>query len=227
MTALATMKFLILLALLGAATGYRGHQSPTFTRVATTSPSMPPVFGFEFTLDGVVTSASLPNGTIIPVGITHGSAAYRAEMWQLYATFEGTRQTHINPAVVPHERHPHAGKAVRPRSGPYDWKFGPVTELRDAVTAAKRAALDELAETYGLTDLGYNDTFHALAAVPSFIFTTRKPGNRGPFDSWQGLDRFDQDAVDSPPLSETAWLTVTVTRFSQVGVFVLKITRLC
>jgi hypothetical protein len=177
----------------------------------------PLVFGFEFTMDGIITSASLPNSSTIPIGITQGSAAYRAEMARLYSICEETARTSTLPAVAKDYlqaaiKQPDADSEV-----PYRWIGEPVTELRDAVIEAKHAAFRTLADVHGLGDLSIHDHYHALATAPQFIFTALKPNSvRYPFATWE--PRMPDDGQDmNQHLLAKEWLKVMVTQFSQVS----------
>lgn len=175
----------------------------------------PVVFGFEFTMDGIVTSAGLPNGSTVPIGSTQGSAAYRTEMARLYSICEETARTGNLPDVA--QEYLSAG-AVQ-RKHPMRWMGEPVDALSEAVTAAKRVAFDTLVVEHRVTDLDFDTTLHALAVPPNFIFTALKPVKvTYPLPLWE-LRAHERETY--PDMSEQlvakAWMKIMATQFSEVS----------
>ncbi|CZT18248.1 uncharacterized protein RCC_04093 [Ramularia collo-cygni] len=212
MWVLAIMTFLLQLA--AAVTTYTPTQYP-----ATIWKPWPVVFGFEFTMTGIVTSAGLPNGTNVPVGFTPGSAAYRAEMSRLYSICEEVARTGILPPTAQEWRS--AGAPWRWSSGfPSRWVGESVDALGEAVTAAKNASVAILSEKYGVTYINPRATLHALAVAPNFIFTTMKPITaRHPLALWMFRTHEPEAFPDmATQMVAKAWLNVMVTRFSEAVV---------
>lgn len=94
-----------------------------------------------------------------------------------------------------------------------------MTELSDAVAAAKRAALDTLSSKHGLTDLSIDDTFRAVVAAPQFVFTALRPiSARHPYALWE-LRTHEEEAYSDRETQDLAkaWLSIMITQFSQVS----------
>lgn len=219
MRTLANMRVFALLLLFGAATTTISSETPADIVITPALPrKWPVVFGFEFTMNGIVTSAGLPNGTTVPIGATQGTLAYRTEMARLYSIYEETARTSTLPAVA--QQYYSAGAPFRWKGNPHHWIGGPVAELRDAVAEAKRAALDTLSQQYGLADaeINVNNTVRAVATPPPFIFTALKPIRaRYPLTLWE-IRRFDPESYPSMEAQflAKAWLSIMVVQFSQV-----------